>query len=64
MRKHRSTHSDVEQAVRGAGYGGLDPIAPVALETDGSFSVNPSRSRRRWQPHPAGSSLGVHTPVE
>ena len=39
MRQHRVTRSDVDQSVRAAGYGGLDQIAAVVLETDGSFSV-------------------------
>lgn len=41
MRSHRVTESDVDQAVRAAGYGGLDQIAAVVLETDGSLSVVP-----------------------
>ena len=39
MRDHRITESDVRQAVRSAGHGGLDRIAAVVLESDGSLSV-------------------------
>jgi uncharacterized membrane protein YcaP (DUF421 family) len=36
---NRITISEVEQAVRMAGYGSLDRIAAVVLETDGTFSI-------------------------
>lgn len=39
MREERVTASEVEQAVRNSGFGGLSDIAAVVLETDGSFSV-------------------------
>lgn len=35
----RVTRDELLAAVRGAGHGGLDAIAAVVLETDGSFSV-------------------------
>ncbi len=37
--RQRVTRSEVNQAVRGAGHGGLDEVAFVVLETDGSMSV-------------------------
>jgi uncharacterized membrane protein YcaP (DUF421 family) len=41
MQAHRTTRSDIDQAVRAAGFGSLEQIAAVVLETDGSFSVIP-----------------------
>lgn len=41
LRDERVTRDEVLAAVRGGGYGGLDAIAAVVLETDGSFSVIP-----------------------
>ncbi len=35
----RLTHQEVRQAVRSAGFGGLDVVTVVALETDGTISV-------------------------
>ena len=39
MREQRVTRSEILQAVRSAGSGGLDQVAAVVLETDGSLSV-------------------------
>ena len=39
LRRNRVAASEVRQAVRSAGHGGLDAIAAVVLETDGSLSV-------------------------
>jgi uncharacterized membrane protein YcaP (DUF421 family) len=44
MREQRVTRSEVLQAVRSQGLGGLDQVEAVVLETDGSFSVVPSGS--------------------
>lgn len=41
LRDERVTRDELLAAVRGGGYGGLDAIAAVVLETDGSFSVIP-----------------------
>lgn len=41
LRGERVTPDEVRAAVRSAGYGGLEAIAAVVLETDGSFSVIP-----------------------
>lgn len=41
LRRERVTESEVHQAVRSAGYGGIDQIEAVVLETDGSLSVIP-----------------------
>lgn len=37
----RLARDEVDQAVRSSGYGGLDQIAAVVLETDGTLSVVP-----------------------
>lgn len=37
----RLARDEVDQAVRASGYGGLDQIAAVVLETDGTLSVIP-----------------------
>jgi len=39
MRSERVTEDEVLAAVRSAGHGGLDAVAAVVLETDGTFSV-------------------------
>ncbi|MBI9114172.1 DUF421 domain-containing protein [Sanguibacter suaedae] len=44
MRDQRLTEADVRQAVRSSGNGGLDTIAAVVLESDGTLSVVPSSS--------------------
>lgn len=41
MRRQRVTDSEVRQALRAHGYGDLEQVAAVVLETDGSFSVVP-----------------------
>lgn len=41
LRAERVTRDEVLAAVRSAGFGGLEGIAAVVLETDGSFSVVP-----------------------
>jgi uncharacterized membrane protein YcaP (DUF421 family) len=41
MRRQRVTRSEISQAVRQAGVGGLDQVAAVVLETDGTLSVIP-----------------------
>ena len=38
-RRERLTEGEVRQAVRASGVGGLDQVAAVVLETDGSLSV-------------------------
>ncbi|WP_153397669.1 DUF421 domain-containing protein [Ornithinicoccus halotolerans] len=40
--KHRLTRGEVLQAVRSSGSGGLDQVAAVVLEPDGTLSVVPS----------------------
>lgn len=42
MRDQRVTQSEIRQAIRSSGVGGLDQIAAVVLETDGSLSVIPT----------------------
>ncbi len=42
---HRVTAGEVRQAARAAGIGGLELVDAVVLETDGTLSVIPSRSR-------------------
>ncbi|GAA3463626.1 DUF421 domain-containing protein [Saccharothrix longispora] len=44
LREQRVSRSEVLQAVRSQGVGGLDRVAAVVLETDGSFSVIPASS--------------------
>jgi uncharacterized membrane protein YcaP (DUF421 family) len=44
MRSQRLTEADIRQAVRSTGNGGLDTIAAVVLESDGTLSVIPSSS--------------------
>jgi uncharacterized membrane protein YcaP (DUF421 family) len=39
LRAERVTREEILAAVRSAGFGDLDAIAAVVLETDGSFSV-------------------------
>lgn len=39
LRAERVTREEVLAAIRSAGFGGLEEIAAVVLETDGSFSV-------------------------
>ena len=39
MRRQRVTQGELLQAVRAAGVGGLDQVAAVVLETDGTLSV-------------------------
>ena len=39
MREQRITHSEVRQAIRSSGVGGLDLVAAVVLESDGKLSV-------------------------
>lgn len=39
MRDERVTHAELEQAARKQGFGDLNDIAAIVLETDGSFSV-------------------------
>ena len=41
LRDERVTRDELLAAVRGGGYGGVEAIAAVVLETDGSFSVIP-----------------------
>jgi uncharacterized membrane protein YcaP (DUF421 family) len=41
LKRERVTRSEIEAAVRNEGFGDLDDIAAVVLETDGSFSVIP-----------------------
>ncbi len=44
MAQQRLTHAELRQAVRSSGVGGLDQVARVVLETDGTLSVIPSSS--------------------
>ena len=39
LRRSRISHSEVRQAIRSTGRGGLEAIAAVVLETDGTLSV-------------------------
>lgn len=39
MKRERVTPDEVEAAVRGAGFDGVNAVALVVLETDGSMSV-------------------------
>ncbi|OHC98725.1 MAG: hypothetical protein A3H25_05870 [Sphingomonadales bacterium RIFCSPLOWO2_12_FULL_63_15] len=39
LRQERVTQDELLSAVRAAGFGGLDLVAAVVLETDGNFSV-------------------------
>lgn len=41
LRDERVTRNEVLAAIRTGGFGGLDAVATVVLETDGSFSVIP-----------------------
>ena len=43
MRHERVSPDEIEAAIRGAGYSGIESIALVVLETDGSMSVIPQR---------------------
>jgi uncharacterized membrane protein YcaP (DUF421 family) len=45
LRRERLTESEVMQAVRASGRGGLEDVAAVVLETDGSLSVIGSGGR-------------------
>ncbi|MQM26160.1 DUF421 domain-containing protein [Glycomyces albidus] len=44
LREQRVSRAEVLQAVRSQGLGGLDQVAAVVLETDGTFSVIPAAS--------------------
>lgn len=44
LASHRITAAEVRQAVRSSGIGGLDAVAAVVLETDGTVSVIPRRA--------------------
>ncbi|WP_460497516.1 DUF421 domain-containing protein [Glycomyces tarimensis] len=44
LREQRVSRSEVLQALRSQGVGGLDQVAAVVLETDGSFSVIAAQS--------------------
>ena len=39
LRRHRLTEAEVLQAARSAGYGDLDSVAVVVLETNGTISI-------------------------
>ena len=43
LRRERVTEGEVRSAVRQGGYGALDAVEAVVLETDGTFSVVPRR---------------------
>ena len=45
LRAERMTPEEIHAAVRSFGHGGLDCIAAVVLETDGSLSVVPAAQR-------------------
>ena len=42
LTRQRVTEGEVRQAIRSQGLGGLEKVAAVILETDGSFSVIPA----------------------
>ena len=50
MRRARVTHAELETVVRTGGQRGLDDIAAVILESDGSFSVIDGTQKKR-SPH-------------
>lgn len=45
LRRQRVTVGELLQAVRASGVGGLDQVAAVVLESDGTFSVVPESQR-------------------
>lgn len=45
MRRVRVTEVELAQAVRSAGVGGMDQVAAVVLESDGTLSVIPASQR-------------------
>jgi len=45
MRRQRVTRGELLQALRSSGVGGLDQVAAVVLETDGTLSVVPTPQR-------------------
>ena len=45
LRRQRVTLGELRQAVRASGLGGLDQVAAVVLESDGTFSVIPQAQR-------------------
>lgn len=45
LRRQRITVAELRQAIRAAGHGGLDQVAAVVLETDGTLSVIASDMR-------------------
>lgn len=47
MRSQRVTEDEIRQAVRSQGIGGLEEVAAVVLETDGSISVVPASQAGR-----------------
>ncbi len=54
MRDQRLTPAELRQAVRASGIGGLDRVARVVLETDGTLSVIPADAvgdGRALEPH-------------
>jgi len=42
MRDERVTHDEIAQVIRQKGFGRIEEVAAVVLETDGSFSVIPA----------------------
>lgn len=44
IKRKRIIESEIEAAVRGAGYTDLEEIVAVVLENDGSLSVLPKKS--------------------
>ncbi|WP_150309187.1 DUF421 domain-containing protein [Planctomonas psychrotolerans] len=45
LKSTRVTESEIRQVIRASGYGDLDSIAAVVLETNGKFSVIPGSQR-------------------
>ena len=45
MRRQRVTQGELLQSLRASGVGGLDQVAAVVLETDGTLSVVPTAQR-------------------
>jgi uncharacterized membrane protein YcaP (DUF421 family) len=49
LKRQRTTASEIRQALRQSGVGGLDQVAAVVLETDGTLSVvTTSQAGDRW----------------
>lgn len=58
MRKQRVTKDEIRAAARQSGFGQLDDVTAVILETEGSLSVIPASRRLDTQ------AMGVETPAD